>query len=906
MKKLRWLKSFDGSVVGEEFQSGEKSAENFVSQGYAEYIVERIPVKKEQPVKTENKVEPVKNTSQSSKSLPSKLRDPALIFCLVEKPVQGDSKSGKKPFQQNWPNLNIKWDNPALIKWIGMGGNYGVIGGGDNNLVIIDFDEKELQDELESKLPETFTVKTGSGLLHKYYFTDGGKSFKILNEKGDTRADVQSDGKQVVGPGSRHYTGNNYTIENNLPIATIKYEDIKNLLIPYNTFKKNNSVPQQPKPIAPQQSKIFSGDDDFQEDLFSSVTFESLLSEFGVDTSKSPTNCPFHSSKGGKCFGWDEEKAHCFHCEGAWNKMSWIKAHQSCDAKGAIEWLANREGRTDELETSREKWRDDKIREELYTFKETVQGGSDAEFKEEEINWTNENLPWEEMKEDVRKIIKNTNKMFIVCSKDDIITGKPQLIHATKKTITLVRLTEKEIGRKGQEEMVQKIKFLDESADKRTDGTTIKSWSEEFWTYRIISNDVEYYLLSKEELPIQSCIITGMKMKVNDIAEMNQSLKVKSLSTLFFVNSFEPAVKIVSKEELVKFTKENKITEEVWTDFLDYHRIHSRNRFPYLSNMIRSAQILSGKKDEWPLHVGIIGPAGTRKSMGYVETIAWKFDEEPAIIEGANSRIKGLSPSFKEKPANIGYLAKAERMGFVDELGKMIEFESNRHDGQVSNVLGELNFLLDHKKRTVGSGNDNQCVVQANAKFLFVSNPVRKKRCLRDHVGTVDPTTMSRILWWVQNKAEQEFVISKDGIKRINQLVGEEIPPTPIEKKYTLNTKILYPLLYKCRGECVFTREEYLTLFDSVNSFLCEINEDKIEELSKMVTKLAEGKMQDIWKPRGPHHIELLIDGFIKHRCLFKDYDSTFTAKPEDYELAQRFLIEMVERWDTDLSMGII
>ena len=38
MVKLRWLKSYKGSNIGDEFDSGEKSAENFVSQGYAEYV----------------------------------------------------------------------------------------------------------------------------------------------------------------------------------------------------------------------------------------------------------------------------------------------------------------------------------------------------------------------------------------------------------------------------------------------------------------------------------------------------------------------------------------------------------------------------------------------------------------------------------------------------------------------------------------------------------------------------------------------------------------------------------------------------------------------------------------------------------------------------------------------------
>jgi P4 family phage/plasmid primase-like protien len=40
--KLKWTKSFEGSIIGSEFETSEKSAENFVSQGYAEYVKESV------------------------------------------------------------------------------------------------------------------------------------------------------------------------------------------------------------------------------------------------------------------------------------------------------------------------------------------------------------------------------------------------------------------------------------------------------------------------------------------------------------------------------------------------------------------------------------------------------------------------------------------------------------------------------------------------------------------------------------------------------------------------------------------------------------------------------------------------------------------------------------------------
>lgn len=45
MIKLRWLKKYKGSKIGDSFESSKKSAENFVSQGYAEYVKVEKPKK---------------------------------------------------------------------------------------------------------------------------------------------------------------------------------------------------------------------------------------------------------------------------------------------------------------------------------------------------------------------------------------------------------------------------------------------------------------------------------------------------------------------------------------------------------------------------------------------------------------------------------------------------------------------------------------------------------------------------------------------------------------------------------------------------------------------------------------------------------------------------------------------
>jgi hypothetical protein len=540
-------------------------------------------------------------------------------------------------------------------------------------------------------------------------------------------------------------------------------------------------------------------------------------------------------------------------------------------------------------------------------------------FKENEINFLQDDYwdSWGKVKGHLKKLLNNgdeflnfdeyksKNKFFFLSHNKDVIIGKPQLIDNVQKRIPLIRTVLKTTKEKNNEtkeiETTTNIFYylFDDKYDKRYDGNNIDTFSLDFWMYRVITTDgKEVFLWAKQKLPNQQCTFKGMLVEMDDFAELSNSMKVKSISKIFFMESFAPSVKILSKEDIVKFTEENGISEEKWITYLAHHPFGTYNSFPIESELLRSAQLLSSKVDGYPLHIFYWGPTGTRKSMGIIETIASKFSDDLQIVEGANSRIKGLIPSFKEKPANLGYLAKVDRMGWIDEIGKMVESEMNKHQTTeaCTNVLGELNFLLDHKKRIVGSGNDNECEVEATAKFTFVSNPVNGKNRIYDHVGLIDPTTMSRMLHWVQDYDEQRLVLSEIGVSRFppsqTQDYGGEI-----EKKSTLVNYVLGGSVN------IMSRNEFLTIFDTCNSFLTEIDYEKAKILTDNVTALIQEPMKSsVWKPRGMHHVHLLIDGLCKHRCLFKDYDPSFKVKDEDYILANTILDRMARSWDTILS----
>ena len=279
--------------------------------------------------------------------IPQKLQNEHIKFVLL-------GKGDKKPYQEQWQNKIIKFNDDELLKHLSLDKNYGVMGGGLKNLIIIDFDNIQLQNIIIPQLPRTFTVKTGRGMFHKYFFSDKSESFKIFDSDMNTLADVQGEGKQVVGAGSFHPNGNQYEIVDDYEISYIDYAEIQALLIPHDKKPKKEKITFERPRVELQ--------DDFIDRLKDSCDMVDVLKSFGINTSKNPTECPFHSSKGGKCLGFNKDTAHCFHCDGSWNIFSFVKEMKNCDFKESLEYLANMTGLIDELEISRRKYFD-KIKE---------------------------------------------------------------------------------------------------------------------------------------------------------------------------------------------------------------------------------------------------------------------------------------------------------------------------------------------------------------------------------------------------------------------------------------------------------------------------------------------------------------------------------------------------------------
>jgi len=258
--------------------------------------------------------------------IPKELQKEGMRFCLI-------NKNTKFPIEKGWTTKGYQYNDEKLKNHLEKGGNYGTIGG-YNNLIIIDFDNEELQTKIINKLPKTFTVKTGGGLLHLYYYSDKTESYKILDKNKETLADIQGSGKMVVAPGSTHPNGNKYEVYKDEQINEINYAELKALLEPYNYQQKKEYK---------EYEKNYE-EDNLISEIKSKISIKSLLSEYGVNTDRNPTNCPFHSSKGGKCLSFKGDVWKCFHCDEGGDIFNLYMIKNNCDFKTTLKELKEKAG----------------------------------------------------------------------------------------------------------------------------------------------------------------------------------------------------------------------------------------------------------------------------------------------------------------------------------------------------------------------------------------------------------------------------------------------------------------------------------------------------------------------------------------------------------------------------------
>jgi len=146
-------------------------------------------------------------------------------------------KKGKEPTADmvNWQEKNFEYNDTELLNHLIAEENYAIIGG-FGNLILIDSDSEEINN-LCKRLPETFTVKTGSPEEYKkhYYFIadEKVKPIRLSKENVGDLGDIRSVGQYVVAPTSIHPSGNEYKVIKDIPIAKISEKFVRSIFKDY-------------------------------------------------------------------------------------------------------------------------------------------------------------------------------------------------------------------------------------------------------------------------------------------------------------------------------------------------------------------------------------------------------------------------------------------------------------------------------------------------------------------------------------------------------------------------------------------------------------------------------------------------------------------------------------------------
>ncbi len=218
---------------------------------------------------------------------------------------------------------SYKYNDPKLLNHLKQGNNYGCVGGW-GGLWVLDCDMDLTEELIEKHFPKTYKVRK-----HYYFICKGAQSLKIhRKEEGRfvTYGDFQYWGKQVVGANSIHPSGEKYKIINDVPIATIKYQDVlkvfKNFIQDNRTDVETidgqiNIIKKKGKaPITAISSAILR-----------KLSLKDVMDYYGFDTSKANTKCIIHNSKSNTSFCWNRYTGlwNCWGCNIGGNAITLIR-----------------------------------------------------------------------------------------------------------------------------------------------------------------------------------------------------------------------------------------------------------------------------------------------------------------------------------------------------------------------------------------------------------------------------------------------------------------------------------------------------------------------------------------------------------------------------------------------------
>ena len=399
---------------------------------------------------------------------------------------------------------------------------------------------------------------------------------------------------------------------------------------------------------------------------------------------------------------------------------------------------------------------------------------------------------------------------------------------------------------------------------------TIKEVTAKMWIYRFVSDQrQEYVLLSNDRLIGGDYIITGFVTDVQDLKNVSETLKIQTNFPHLFVHSAKDKIlkyatpeDFVEKLELLDVTKNNLLDYPFGVKLGEVTRVLIYPEwFKWLvwSWLVHSKQGITSK---YPLHLLLLGnPQSGKTSL--LNNLYSKTLEVSQPFSGVSSTFKDLIPSFKQTIPKRGYLAESNRFSFADEFLRCITRSSTNQD-MIDEQVALMNDLLEHQRRRAGSGNGSTNI-NMRSRVLAVTNPVRAIKNITELIEKHDRSFLSR--WLIYWQPEEMVKIARNATEKDLKILDYKISDI-----------------------------DFVSMIDYLQAAESKYDSDKVMEVFNLPKKLLSETLLDHYTARHRHHIQCVMDGIIKTRCLF-EHKTDFIAIDADYDLLSIIWANIVKSW---------
>jgi len=453
--------------------------------------------------------------------------------------------------------------------------------------------------------------------------------------------------------------------------------------------------------------------------------------------------------------------------------------------------------------------------------------------------------------------------IFLICPSVEV-SGRIVTNHNSYENIELVSGFTKET----EDGTVHNINMIGDMGSKTKGQKCKNTLNMRLHKYSFISDDfINYTIFSEQHLDLGRCVLVGTSIPIHDRRRIGEEAKNRTTIDLLIVSEHKPFILDISEDDVLGFRK-----SYVNHDYLA-HKMFGEMRHPeWFEKLIFCINVTNNNYD-YPAHFLMIGPAGSGKTRGLLIPLKKSFDEVAGIVSGT-STIKGLIPSFKESPPDIGHLCKAEKIALVDEMFNFVK--SSMKQGEQNN-FGILKDVLDHEDKNYASGNGTINTVM-NSIMIAVTNEDRYNNLtsISSICEKLDRPFLSRLLLYKQTGQHIGYVNSRKDL--VDELGNEA-----------------YPKL----------NQNFISVFTWLKNHKIKGYDSKVSSvIFNKYLNLIPGVCREVYEGRYRHHLKCIVAGICKYRWLINEKDDlVFDSK--DYEMGEDVFSNIITSWidnDNDIK----